>query len=111
SRLGRARLMSKNVDEYLDAESSLNSLSASTHQEVEAEIRRILEESEREASRILVSHRETLDLLASSLEVEETLEGAQLEALLGAVSPEVELFGSLRGSADGQVSDGLVDAF
>jgi cell division protease FtsH len=110
-RLGRARLMSRNVDEFLDAEASLNSLSAATHQEVEAEIRRILEESEREANRILVSHRDSLDLLAGSLEAEETLEGEQLVAILGAVSPEVELFGSLRASGDNHAAAGLTDAF
>jgi cell division protease FtsH len=109
-RLGRARLMSRNVDEFLDAQASLNSLSAATHQEVEAEIRRILEESEREASRVLVVHRETLDLLAATLEAEETLEGEQLAAVLDAVSPEVELFGSLPGS-DNHAIDGVSDAF
>jgi cell division protease FtsH len=103
--------MSRNVDEYLDAEASLNSLSAATHQEVEAEIRRILEESEREASRALVAHRDSLDLLAATLESEETLEGDQLAAILAAVSPEVELFGSLPRSGDNHAAAGVADAF
>jgi cell division protease FtsH len=94
-RLGRARLVAKNVDEFLDAEAALSAVSATTHQEVDEEIRRILGESEREASRILAQHRDSLDRLSIALETEESLEGAQLEELLATLSPNAELFGGL----------------
>ena len=102
ARLGRARLVAKNVDEFLDAEAALAAVSGATHQEVDTEIRRLLEESEAEATRMLVAHRETLDELALALEREETLEGAQLETFLARLSPEVELFGSLVAPSEGR---------
>jgi cell division protease FtsH len=87
ARLGRARLVSKNVDEFLDAEAALAAVSAATHEEVDDEIRRILSECERQATQRLSAHRATLDVLASTLEREETLEGAELESILAAIVP------------------------
>lgn len=94
-RLGRARLLAKDVDAFLEADVALGAVSGQTHQDVDTEIRRLLEEAEREASGLLVIHRESLDTLAARLEVEETLEGAELESLIAMVRPEVELFGTV----------------
>ena len=94
-RLGRARLLAKDVDEFLDGDVALAPMSGQTQQDLDAEIRSVLEEAEHEASRVLTTHRETLDALATRLETEETLEGPDLESVLTMVRPEVELFGGL----------------
>lgn len=92
-RLGRTRLLSRDVDEFLDAETSFAAISGMTQQDVDAEVRRLLADAEREAGRLLAVHRDTLNVLAARLEFEETLEGPDLEAVLALVRPEVELFG------------------
>jgi cell division protease FtsH len=104
-KLGKVRLLALDVDEFLDAEVPLGSVSGQTHQDVDSEIRRAIDDAQREASRILVTHRSTLDALAQRLESAETLEGAELEDLLIAVQPEMDLFGSLVGSVNGHRSD------
>jgi cell division protease FtsH len=100
-KLGKVRLLALDVDEFLDAEVPLGAVSGATHQDVDSEIRRVIDEAQREASRILVTHRATLDALATRLETAETLEGAELEDLLIAVQPEMDLFGSLLSSRNG----------
>jgi len=50
---------------------------------VDVETRRILEEAVVEASMILKSHRQALDSLADLLCEHETVDGAQIDALLG----------------------------
>jgi cell division protease FtsH len=94
-KIGRPRLMAKAADGFLDADIPMAAVSGSTHQDVENEVRRLLDEAERDAAQLLLTHRVTLDNLAAKLEVEETIEGTELEALLAMVRPEVELFGSL----------------
>ena len=103
-KLGRARLLSRDVDEFLEADVPLAPVSAQTMHDVDGEVRRILDEAEQEATRLLVLHRETLELLTARLEAEETLEGTDLDAVLAAVRPEVELFGGLldHGSDNGR---------
>jgi len=101
-RLGRARLLSPDVDAFLDADVALAAVSGSTHQELDEEIRRLLADAERDAAAMLVTHRPTLDALAARLEVEEVLEGADLEMLLSAIQPEVEMFGNLLASNGGR---------
>jgi len=54
-----------------------------TAQIIDEEISRILREAETRAKQLLMQHREKLDLLASALEKEETLDETQLEELLG----------------------------
>ncbi len=95
ARLGRSRLLVHDVDEFLEGEVALGPVSGHVHQEFDLEVRTLLEEAEREATRVLGVHRETLDRLAARLEAEETLEGPELEGVLALVSPEVELFGGL----------------
>ncbi|MDQ1712812.1 MAG: cell division protease FtsH [Frankiaceae bacterium] len=94
-KLGKMRLLAVDGDEFLDGTTSLDAVSGLTHQEVDAEIRRSLEEAQREATQLLITHEATLDLLAARLEEAETLEGEELEELLAPVQPAMELFGSL----------------
>jgi cell division protease FtsH len=94
-RLGRVRYVGPDVDGFLDAEAAMIPISGQTHQDVDAEVRRITDEAERDATQLLITHRETLDALAERLEADETLEGADLEGVLAAVRPEIEMFGSL----------------
>lgn len=96
-RLGRPRLLAKDIDEFLDVEVGLTMVSGQTQFELDQEIRIMLKEAEREAGVLLIQHRQTLDLLAERLVTEETLEGPDLESVLTMVRPEVELFGALVG--------------
>jgi cell division protease FtsH len=94
-KLGRLRFLAADVDGFLDADVPLGNVSGATHQDVDHEMRRIVEDAEREATQLLVTHRATLDVLAARLEAEETLEGPDLEAVLSAVRPDIEMFGTL----------------
>jgi cell division protease FtsH len=94
-KLGRLRFLAADVDGFLDADVPLGSVSGATHQDVDTEMRRIVEDAEREATNLLVTHRVTLDALAARLEAEETIEGPDLEAVLSAVRPDIEMFGTL----------------
>ncbi len=94
-KLGKVRLLAADVDEFLEADVQLGSVSGLTHQEVDAEIRRVIEDAQREAGQLLLTHRSTLDTLAERLEEQETLEGQALEDLLTDVQPEMEMFGSV----------------
>ncbi len=91
----RRRLVAKDADTFLGDGTALGHVSALTHQEMEAEIDRLLERAEREATELLTRHRRVLQILADRLEAEETLEGPDLEAVLALVRPEVSLFGGV----------------
>jgi cell division protease FtsH len=97
----RRRLLSKEVEAFLGDELAVGQISGMTHQEMEKEVDDLLEDAEREATRLLDQHREVLDTLATRLEVEETLEGTDLEAVLALVRPEVSLFGGLGDAPSG----------
>jgi cell division protease FtsH len=103
-RIGPVRLLAADVDGFLDAEVPLAAVSGQTHQELDAEVKRMLEEAKAEATRLLVTHRGALDALAGQLEAEETLEGADLEVFVTMVRPQTEMFGALisprRGAAE-----------
>jgi cell division protease FtsH len=103
-KIGRVRLLGAETDEFLEGEVVLNAVAGATHQDFDSEVRRLIGEATREAVRVLSAHRATLDRLAHRLEVEETLEGADLEDLLVEVQPEMDLFGSLVGNRNGQVN-------
>jgi cell division protease FtsH len=95
TKLGTVRLLAPDVDEFLDADVPFAAVSGMTHQDIDAEIRRLVDEAKRDATRLLVTHRTTLDALAARLETEETLDGPDLEVLLTAVQPAMEMFGYL----------------
>ena len=83
----RRRLLSPNADEYLAGEAQLGDISDATHQEMEAEIDRLLKEAEHEAVRLLGAHRDLLDSFSARLAKEETLEGLALQAVLDQLTP------------------------
>jgi cell division protease FtsH len=86
-RLGRPRLLGRVTDTYLGGEAQLAPISGLTHQEMDTEVRRLLDDAETAALHLLEQHREALDRLAAALAVEETVEGAALESFLAAVRP------------------------
>ena len=86
--LGRARLLASDVDQFLGGSSGFAHLSEQTHEEFDSEIRRLLNEAENEAIRILENNREALDAMATKLEELETLEGKLLDSLMAVVPPD-----------------------
>lgn len=97
----RRRLLEDDAEVFLGDAPGLDQISASTHQEMEAEVDRLIEEAEGEATRLLREHRDVLEGLATRLATEETLEGADLEAALAPVRPRVRLFSGIDKSSDG----------
>ncbi|HYP24861.1 MAG TPA: ATP-dependent zinc metalloprotease FtsH [Actinomycetota bacterium] len=91
----RRRLLARAQDELLGETASLGPVSALTHQEMEAEVDRLIAEAEEEAAALLTRHRDVLGALAERLEAEETIEGPDLESILALVRPEVTLFGGV----------------
>ncbi|HEX2295117.1 MAG TPA: ATP-dependent zinc metalloprotease FtsH [Actinomycetota bacterium] len=91
----RRRLVTRAEDEFLGETASVANVSALTHQEMEAEVDRLLARAEEEATALLTRHRDVLAGLAERLEAEETIEGPDLESVLALVRPEVTLFGDL----------------
>ncbi|MEA2499615.1 MAG: cell division protease FtsH [Actinomycetota bacterium] len=83
----RRRLLVRGVDDYLNNETPLAELSPQTHQEMEAEVDALIADAEKEAGRLLVEHRKTLDNLAARLAEEETIEGVSLDAILEDIRP------------------------
>jgi cell division protease FtsH len=97
-RLGWLRFLAPDVDSFLDADVPLANISGMTHQEIDGEMKRIIEDARRDTFELLTNHRDVLDTLAARLEAEETLEGPDLESVLSAVRPDIEIFGSLLGT-------------
>jgi cell division protease FtsH len=91
-KLGRLRLAAKAADVYLDGDLVMLPMSGSTHQELELEARRLIDEAESSATQLLAKHRPVLDALAQRLESDETLEGRDLQVMLSSVRPKVTLF-------------------
>jgi cell division protease FtsH len=63
--------------------------SEQTAQEIDAEVKRIIDESYQKAREIIYSHRDKLEIVAQSLLEYETLEGSQVEEIVrtGALTP------------------------
>ena len=85
----RRRLLARDIDEFIQGDVALTDISPATHEKMEAEIDHLIRDAEREAGHLLERHREVLDALAEDLIQKETLEGADLEATLDRVRPEV----------------------
>jgi cell division protease FtsH len=105
----RRRLLAKESESFLGDELLLGQISGETHTQMESEIDHLLEEAEQEATRLLQQHHEVLDTLATRLELEETLEGPDLEAVLSLVRPEVTFFGGLGEGPLAHAEAGLKD--
>jgi cell division protease FtsH len=77
-RIGRVRLLARDADEFLGATLGLNQMSEELHREFDAEVRRLLDEAEAAARRLVDDHRDVLEAMAGILLERETLEGAPL---------------------------------
>ena len=99
--LGRARLLASDVDQYLGGDSAFSNLSQQTHVEFDNEVRRLLEEAETQAGKLLEANRELLNEMAERLEVDETLEGTALDGILKRVPRSEELLGRAFSVRDG----------
>jgi cell division protease FtsH len=80
--LGRSRLLVSDVDQYLGGDQALAQLSETTRAQFDAEVRRLIDEAEGEAQRLLKANIEHLKALARRLQKDETVEGPALAALL-----------------------------
>ncbi|MDP9101213.1 MAG: ATP-dependent zinc metalloprotease FtsH [Actinomycetota bacterium] len=80
--VGPVRLQVKAGEGFLGDDSSLVELSPQTQREVEAAVRRLIDEAQAEATSILRAHRRELDSLAARLDAEETLEDEVLQSAL-----------------------------
>ncbi|HVF54313.1 MAG TPA: ATP-dependent zinc metalloprotease FtsH [Actinomycetota bacterium] len=84
--LGRARLLASDAEQFLGGDSGLAKLSDQTHTAMDAEVARLLESAEQEATRILKTHRKVLDSMATRLNTQETIEGVELDRILKVVA-------------------------
>ena len=80
--LGRPRLIASDADRFLGSEGALAQVSLETVQELDREVRRLMDRAEADAARILKANRRIVDAMAKRLETEESLEGPALEAIL-----------------------------
>jgi cell division protease FtsH len=90
-RLGRRRLLGRNSESFLNGDVPVTSISAATHQALDTEITTLLSEAESRATDLLRAHKPELDALATRLEIDETLEGPDLEEALRTVRPNVAI--------------------
>jgi cell division protease FtsH len=90
--LGRSRLLASDVDQYLGGDSGLAQLSETTRTQFDGEVRRLIDEAEVEARRLLKSNIDYVKALASRLQKDETVEGPALAGMLeGIPSDEARL--------------------
>jgi cell division protease FtsH len=81
-RLGRVRLLASEADEYLGITAGLAAMSEHTHEEFDAEVRRLLDDAEKQATVTVKKHRKMLDEVVARLLERETLEGDALSEVL-----------------------------
>ena len=87
-RIGRVRVLARDHEVFLGRDYlAARDVSQPTLEELDSEVRRIVEEQHALALSILIAHRPQLDDIARELSGRETLQGAELERLLGAVHP------------------------
>jgi len=103
--LGRARLLASDIDQFLGNDSGFAHLSEETHQEFDKEVRRLLNEGELEAIKILEENRGALDAVAGRVKEVETVEGANLYRMLQEIPQDLERLGRVFGepSSNGRV--------
>jgi cell division protease FtsH len=106
--LGRARLLASDIDQFLGNDSGFAHLSEETHQEFDKEVRRLLNEGEAEAIKILDENRAALDALAKKVESVETVEGAALYNMLKEIPVNLQRLSRVFGepSSNGRVGAG-----
>jgi cell division protease FtsH len=92
TRLGRVRVLQTHGEVFLGRDYlSSKEVSQPTLENLDAEIRRILDEQEELARSVLVDNRAALDALADALVAQETLQGPDLEAAVAEVRPFVQV--------------------
>jgi cell division protease FtsH len=84
--LGRVRLAATDAHGFLGGGSDLLPLAPPTHEQVDREVRRLVEEAFQRAVFVLSHHRAVLDTLVERLLEEETVEGEALAILLAGVT-------------------------
>ena len=103
-RLGRARLLAPDAEVYLGGDTGIGQLSDPTHTELDAEIGRILEAAELEATRLLEANIDVLHRMAEKLKELETLEGVALHKMLKEVKEDKLQMAGLFSRASGNGS-------
>ena len=104
-RLGRPRLLASDAEQFLGGDTGLAKLSDQTHTAMDAEVARLLQAAELEATRILKKQQKLLDAMAAHLLEAETIEGKDLEKALRSVPIEpVELRDVFAVSTNGRKS-------
>ena len=92
ARLGRVRVLKDHGEVFLGRDYlASQDVSQPTLENLDAEVRRILDEEEAAASQILSTHRKVLDSLTTALMSQETLHGPDLERALSAVRPYLKV--------------------
>jgi cell division protease FtsH len=87
-RLGRARLLAHDAEEFLVGGPGLALMSDATHEAFDEEVRRLLEAAEHRAQAVIEANRAVVDAIVARLLERETLEGEALaRALAGVQSP------------------------
>ncbi len=87
--VGRIAVGAKAGEVFLGRDfTNLGSLSEHLLTQVDTETARLVDEAEQAAERLLVEHRELLDLLAQRLVTEETLAGEELDRVLAPLSED-----------------------
>jgi cell division protease FtsH len=84
--LGRVRLAATDANGFLGGGSDLLPLAPPTHEQVDREVRRLVEEAFQRAVRVLSQHRAVLDTLVQRLLEDETVEGEALAIVLTGVT-------------------------
>jgi cell division protease FtsH len=100
--LGPVRLATDLQATYLNQQLGLDArVSPETATLVDTETRRIIEEAVDEAKSLLIAHRTDLDRLADLLCERETVDGSQIDTMLGRTETGVELDDNLHWENDG----------
>ena len=88
ARIGRVRVLAQDREVFLGRDYlGARDVSQPTLEELDSEVRRIVDEQFEVARSMIVAHRAVLDGLAQQLIEHETLQGAELEKQLQAVAP------------------------
>jgi cell division protease FtsH len=83
--IGRTRVLASDVDAFLGVDSGVSNVSPSTHEEFDRQVKLLIDQADRDATKLLASLRAKLDEMADRLILEETLEGGALNEILDGV--------------------------
>jgi cell division protease FtsH len=87
--VGRIQVLEREEEVFLGRDYlATQHVASTTLEQVDAEVRQLLDAAEREATQVLKAHRKRLDALADALVEHEVLEGPDLESLLALPAPK-----------------------